>query len=277
MNHRPALWMLIGLIGSGKTTYSKRIWDRAPSKTIRICLDDIIQMMTFYSYQKGMQQFYWELELSPLIKGLSSGYSVILDRTNLTPETRSRYLDIVTMVRDIARELSSSKIPADSRMLSFQDQQKIAFQSVMKGVENEINDSSKYSGDEDDDNLKRKLLHSFQESIQQNFTSTWELSLFEQKDKIEEGESIFAFLNRIAHMEAVGIYFDVPVSLCLERRESDPVGEIRNIHRKINWKSVMCQMQDKIKEPTLEEGFDRILVVNEEMRITSEIGQKSLF
>ena len=42
MDEGLALWLLIGLIGCGKTTFSRRIWEKNPVGTLRICLGEII-------------------------------------------------------------------------------------------------------------------------------------------------------------------------------------------------------------------------------------------
>jgi hypothetical protein len=269
--------MLIGVIGCGKTTYSRTIWERAPSRTIRICLDDIIQMMTFYSYQKVMKEFYWELERSPLIKGLTSGFSIILDRTNLTSRTRSRYLAMVSIIRETAKRLSSVPLRNDFGLISFQEQQRFAYKAIVQKLDREMEAFNGTYDDDVDGQTRSKVLQGFREAIEKKFASTWEISLFDQERDTPEGENIFSFLTRVAALETVGVFFDIPVELCLERRLNDHDAKKRETYRKINWKSVMSRMKEEIEEPVLDEGFDRVIRVNEEGRVLSEIGQKSLF
>jgi hypothetical protein len=71
--------MLVGLIGAGKTTLAQQLWATDPKKTIRSSLDEIIQMISFYSYEPEMSDFYSGIERSTIINGLLDGYKVIID------------------------------------------------------------------------------------------------------------------------------------------------------------------------------------------------------
>lgn len=88
----PVLLILVGLPGAGKTTFAFRLWRENPERVIRVCLDDLILMASFYGYRKELEGFYGALEKLAILKGLKQGYIVVVDRTNLTREIRERFI-----------------------------------------------------------------------------------------------------------------------------------------------------------------------------------------
>lgn len=85
------LEVLIGPICSGKSTYAKR---RAKEGAIIVCHDDLTEMIHGeYRYEKELRSEYRACEESIARTFLESGKDVIIDRTHLTRESRSRWID----------------------------------------------------------------------------------------------------------------------------------------------------------------------------------------
>lgn len=86
--------MLIGTAGSGKTTFAYELIKRN-KRILRVCLDDIIYMSHFYNYDNNFKEVYYELEKNAISFLLGQGYHVLHDRTNLTKETRKKFINFV--------------------------------------------------------------------------------------------------------------------------------------------------------------------------------------
>lgn len=90
----PTLEILVGMIGSGKSTYAKR---RASEGTLVVCHDALCMMLHANTlggcgYEESLREIYQRMQESLAWHGLSAGYDVIIDRTHLTRESRARWL-----------------------------------------------------------------------------------------------------------------------------------------------------------------------------------------
>jgi predicted kinase len=86
----PTLEVLVGMIGSGKTTYARQ---RADDGALVISLDDLTEMLhARYRYEPELRKCYQQMEHSLAWAGLCAGRDVIIDRTHLTLESRRRWI-----------------------------------------------------------------------------------------------------------------------------------------------------------------------------------------
>jgi hypothetical protein len=253
-----ALWLLIGLIGCGKTTFSKKIWGRNRAGTLRICLDDIIQMMSFYAYDRKLTAFYGEAERVPIVRALVNGKSVIVDRTNLVRSTREYMIGIARSVRTAARGL-----------LRHMDRMEIDL-----------------FGPKSDTEIAHMLLQHVRELVSEPLSPheqiTYEafLGLLERKSFFDRElglfpdratkESLKRHLGRVGSLRIHAVLFDVPPEVCLVRRMNDPKNALRNEVREVDWHEIMKRMQAQMEPPERLEGFDRIVVVDESGEIKEE-------
>jgi predicted kinase len=87
--HKPKIYMNIGLPGSGKTTESRKMMNH-DSNIMRINRDDIRAMCM--NHWKGKKEEYVTLLEQEAIKlAVKERYSVIIDDTNLNPNTRKKW------------------------------------------------------------------------------------------------------------------------------------------------------------------------------------------
>lgn len=98
MASQPILWVLVGLPGAGKTTFAFQLWKENPTGVIRVCLDDLIWMASFYGYRRELEEYYRTVEEAAILRGLKDGRAVVVDRTNLTREIRARLIHLARTV-----------------------------------------------------------------------------------------------------------------------------------------------------------------------------------
>jgi len=237
LEESPILWILIGIAGAGKTTYAEKIWKKNPKRTLRVCLDDIIQMLSFYSYDENVTPIYSSLEESTVVRGLVYGYDVIVDRTNLTRSVRQRFIAMGEMVRSLARELST-------------------ILNSIKMTEEEI---ALYLDEQLEEEM-REVNEAFKGLIRTWFAKR-EAPLIDAPVPLPEIEEHFSFVSRL---KIFGVFFDVPKDVALMRRMNDPQLFARErVTGRIEWRKVVERMVRIFEPPSTEEGFDRLLRVNE--------------
>lgn len=86
------LEILVGMIGSGKSTYARK---RADEGALVVCHDDIMEMLhARYRYEPELLEVYRMLEESLVLQITdNTDRDIVIDRTNLTRESRSRWVD----------------------------------------------------------------------------------------------------------------------------------------------------------------------------------------
>jgi hypothetical protein len=84
----PKLEILVGMIGSGKSTYAR--W-RADRGALVVCHDDLAQALHGgrYRYEADLKPLYRGMTYSLASLALARGWDVVIDRTHLTLEARS--------------------------------------------------------------------------------------------------------------------------------------------------------------------------------------------
>jgi predicted kinase len=74
--------------------------------------------------------------------------------------------------------------------------------------------------------------------------------------------------KRYRDVQTVGIYFNIPVESCIERRLNDPLLRLReNYSKKNDWTDVIKKQSNIIEEPSLKEGFDMLFELDENSSI----------
>lgn len=236
-----SIWMLIGLVGAGKTTLAKQLWATDPKRSVRSSLDEIIQMTSFYSYEPGMSGFYGGIEQSAIIEGLLDGYKVIIDRTNITRNTRAQFISLVKHIRRIAKDFLGLFSGLDERDFFEQGERDLIEQILLAGKKKDIAIHTAFL----------KLVRDWKKKMTQP-------SLF-ARDPV----CIKKRLYGIVQIEIAGIYFDVPKKVCMQRRMTDPYNALRDTARKVDWRAVIGRMAKQLEPPHLDEGFDRLFRINE--------------
>lgn len=86
--------MLVGVIGSGKSTYCKQ---KAKEGWITINDDAIVTMLhqDYLGYNLKLKNLYRSIKLSVIEEILAAGQNLIIDSTNLTKKKRKQYIDFI--------------------------------------------------------------------------------------------------------------------------------------------------------------------------------------
>ena len=90
----PKLELLVGTIASGKSTYSKK---RAKEGAVIINDDSLVTALhggDYKLYRSDFKPLYKSVEQSILALSLLNGRDVVVDRPNLTKDSRAKYLAI---------------------------------------------------------------------------------------------------------------------------------------------------------------------------------------
>jgi predicted kinase len=109
------LYVLVGLPGSGKTTYARR----ALRRCLRVSLDDLRVMLSGKAFEARLEPLVAEIGSDALEQALvwavSAGLDVVFDATNVTRRLRARSLALAAKhgVRPVAVWLRCQ--PADAR------------------------------------------------------------------------------------------------------------------------------------------------------------------
>lgn len=125
----PVLELLVGMIGSGKSTYALQ---RAREGAIIICHDALVEgFHGEYRYEQGLRSFYRHCEVQMVRAAIDMGLSVVIDRTHLTRESRTRWVRLagrrgvpcraVVFPRVTAQEHARRRFVADPRGRSYED------------------------------------------------------------------------------------------------------------------------------------------------------------
>jgi adenylate kinase family enzyme len=86
----PKVELLVGMVGSGKSTYARK---RADQGAMIVNHDSLTEMLhARYRYEQGKRDLYRRLEESLAFEVLARGFDVVIDRTHLTRENRSRWV-----------------------------------------------------------------------------------------------------------------------------------------------------------------------------------------
>lgn len=84
-----------GLPASGKSTFAKNLIQKEPGKYKRINKDDLREMLDSAQFSDKNEKFILNLRDHLIVEALESGYSVIVDDTNLAPKHEARIRDLV--------------------------------------------------------------------------------------------------------------------------------------------------------------------------------------
>lgn len=88
----PGLEVLVGMIGSGKSTYARH---RASAGAVVVCHDSIVQTLhPGAKYNSLLKPAYHALEYVAAKTAILCGNRVVIDRTNLTRASRERWIEL---------------------------------------------------------------------------------------------------------------------------------------------------------------------------------------
>lgn len=122
----PRLEILVGMVGSGKSTYARR---RADEGAIVISHDSLTEMLhARYRYEQQLRAEYRAAEEQLARTFLSAGRDVVIDRTHLTTESRGRWIGfakrmhfgsgIETRVMAVTFPIESPEVHAQRRCIA---------------------------------------------------------------------------------------------------------------------------------------------------------------
>ena len=134
--NRPTLILLVGIPGSGKTTYAKKYIEENPN-TVHLSSDNIRAELWGNEATQGDNNEVFSLMQSRAIDSLNNGQSVVYDATNITRKDRSYIISLcpkfakiechiiwasieTCIERDAARERTVGKEVIDKMLKRFQ-------------------------------------------------------------------------------------------------------------------------------------------------------------
>lgn len=85
------LYIPIGIPASGKTTYWNDHFDK--EQVLRISRDDINTMLSGAVYTQNINNVIKDAETTLLESAINTGFSIYIDRVNLTPKSRKRFIN----------------------------------------------------------------------------------------------------------------------------------------------------------------------------------------
>jgi predicted kinase len=100
--------ILSGLPASGKSTYAKELMEKNPGKFKRISKDSLRDMLDNGKYSKEREKFILGMRDNLIISSLISGYSVIVDDTNLHPKHEEQ-IKFILEKNDMLKSMMPSK------------------------------------------------------------------------------------------------------------------------------------------------------------------------
>lgn len=92
------IYVLVGMIASGKSTWARE--QAINGRTVIFSHDDMLMGLYGGHYEGFDRQHitvYKAIELATITSALAAGLDVVVDKTNLTPKTRSRYTALAGM------------------------------------------------------------------------------------------------------------------------------------------------------------------------------------
>lgn len=120
---RVTLYIMVGVSGSGKSTYAKKIATETGAKIVST--DDIRQELTGDATRQDQNGWVFHLAFGRVENLLNDGTSVIVDATNINVKNRAEFVKIgkrfdaaiVAVVMDIDKETSKERNSKRSRVV----------------------------------------------------------------------------------------------------------------------------------------------------------------
>lgn len=89
------IYLLVGMIASGKSTYARK---RADEGALVVSHDNLTEMLhARYRYEQEKRELYRRMEEALVREALFRRHDVVIDRTHLTRESRERWVDFRRM------------------------------------------------------------------------------------------------------------------------------------------------------------------------------------
>jgi predicted kinase len=95
------LYVMVGLPGSGKTTWAERAQCDSTGAIVIVSRDDLREKLFRAEgvLSRGHENYVTAIESYAVIQALASGFDVIVDSTNLRPEYVQRWRDVAEMCK----------------------------------------------------------------------------------------------------------------------------------------------------------------------------------
>jgi len=120
--------MLAGLPGSGKSTYARECMNSG--EVMRVNRDDIRQML-FKTWKGVKEQVVTQVEIATIRAAVDNGFDIIIDDTNLSTSSRSRWQNLSL---ELGVPLVEKSIPAPIEECIQRDAKRIGNNHVGRGV-----------------------------------------------------------------------------------------------------------------------------------------------
>jgi predicted kinase len=102
------IYMTVGGIASGKSTWAKEELKKDPEGTTRVCRDDLRNMMSNYHFSPENEKIVNSVRNFVIQEALRRGKNVIVDETNLD---KKNFNEIVKMVKKMNIDAKISEVP----------------------------------------------------------------------------------------------------------------------------------------------------------------------
>lgn len=99
--------VLQGLQGSGKSTFAKVWANESPTSRVRVCRDDIRNMLGKY-WVPERENLVTQIEYQTMFQSMMKGYDVVSDAMHLSEYSDDLIWDLVNTVNHLQREYSYS-------------------------------------------------------------------------------------------------------------------------------------------------------------------------
>lgn len=248
-NANASLWLLVGLVGAGKTTFAQKLWSISPKGTIRASLDEIIQMVSFYDYEPKMSSIYIGVERASIIDGLINGYKVIVDRTNITRKVRNQFISLVEELKRVSKEYLNLYDKTNEDIFIEKCEVNLIESILIEESRKNVDICTSFL----------KLVRSWKAKKRKPELFPKGVSLIKEK------------LKELTEIEVISIYFDIPAEKCIKRRLSDPRNILRDKVERVDWKAVIKRMEKVFEAPDINEGFDRIYRIDHTGKVVGKI------
>ena len=88
------LFILTGNVGCGKSAMATKLARKENGVVVNMdCLQEMIGGYVYGRYDNGKKEIYQHAENEIIEKSLNSGFSVVIDRTNMDKKRRKRFID----------------------------------------------------------------------------------------------------------------------------------------------------------------------------------------
>ena len=142
--------VLVGMIASGKSSYAKSAANQG-----KIVINDDSLVLSFHGgnyllYDPKLKPFYKAVETNSICNALLAGKSVVIDKTNLSRESRLRYVSLAKILdvesKAVCFPVCSPELHAERRFQS--DSRGYSFEHWIRVAQSHLREYTPVSPDE---------------------------------------------------------------------------------------------------------------------------------